>query len=140
MSSGTLATLERSCTHQESPPQILVVDDDEAQTLALEHRLTRLGYRALIAHSGRQALAIAASQRLDLVILDLRLPDASGLEVCAELTDSPKTCDVPVIILSAMERPDIVRRARSAGCGYYVRKPYDPNVLLTLIENSLAAK
>lgn len=137
MSSGTVAELERARRSSQNPRRILVVDDDQAQVWALQHRLQRLGYQAVAAHTGSEALAIAAVQRLDLVILDLRLPDANGLEVCAELADSPNTSQVPIIILSAMERPDIVRRARSAGCGYYVRKPYDPNVLLALIENSL---
>ena len=73
----------------------------------------------------------------DLVLLDLRLPDATGFEVCEDLADSPCTCGTPIIILSAMEGPDIVRQARRVGCEFYVRKPYDPNVLLTLIEHAL---
>ena len=116
---------------------ILVVDDDISQVLALEHRLDRQGFDVLTAHCGSAALRIARDERPDLVLLDLRLPDMHGFDVCAELADSPATCGMPIIIVSAVERPDIVRTAREVGCGYYVRKPYDPNVLLTLIENSL---
>jgi CheY-like chemotaxis protein len=48
------------------------------------------------------------------------------------------TCDVPVIVLSGEERPDVVRRARQAGCRFFLRKPYDPNVLLALVMAALS--
>ena len=74
----------------------------------------------------------------DLVLLDLRLPTSDGLSVCQQLTDAPETCGIPVIIVSGMERPDIVRRSRAVGCQYFVRKPYDPSALLVLVEHALA--
>jgi CheY-like chemotaxis protein len=72
-----------------------------------------------------------------LILLDLRLPDLDGFTLCRELVDAPETCDIPVIILSGMERPDIIRRCRAAGSQYFVRKPYDPNALLVLIHEAL---
>jgi CheY-like chemotaxis protein len=72
-----------------------------------------------------------------LILLDLRLPDADGFSVCQELADSSETCAIPVIILSGMERPDIIRRSRAAGCQYFVRKPYDPNALLILVQHAI---
>lgn len=122
------------------PKRVLVVDDDEAQVMALRYRLEQLGYEVASALSGKRALAVAAERRPDLVLLDLRLPDTTGFDVCEELADSPITCGTPIIIVSGMEGPDIVRRARSVGCEYYLRKPYDPNVLLTLIESALRAE
>ena len=122
---------------EERPKRVLVVDDDEAQVLALRHRLEKLGYEVFSAFSGSRAVAVARETVPDLVLLDLRLPDATGFEVCEDLADSPSTCGTPIIILSAMEGPDIVRQARRVGCEFYVRKPYDPNVLLTLIEHAL---
>ena len=119
------------------PRRILVVDDDEEQLAALSYRLQKLGYEPALATSGRQAIESAISTVPDLVLLDLCLPDANGFDVCERLGNSATTCGVPVIILSGMETDDIVRRARSAGCAYYLRKPYDPNVLLTLIQNAL---
>jgi CheY-like chemotaxis protein len=119
------------------PKRVLVVDDDQDQVLALRHRLEKLGYEVVTAHTGRRAVAAAREKIPDVVLLDLRLPDATGFEVCEDLADSPNTCGTPIIILSAMEGPDIVRQARRVGCEFYVRKPYDPNVLLTLIEHAL---
>jgi len=119
------------------PKRILVVDDEADQVEALSYRLRKLGYDAATASSGEQALESATSVVPDLILLDLGLPDLNGFDVCQQLGDNAATCGVPVIILSGMETDDVVRRARSAGCAYYLRKPYDPNVLLTLIQNTL---
>jgi CheY-like chemotaxis protein len=60
-----------------------------------------------------------------------------GFSIGEELADDPSTSGVPVIVLSGMERPDIIRRARAAGCQYFIRKPYDPNALLVLIRSAI---
>ena len=117
---------------------ILVVDDDQGQVDALTYRLKQQGYRTFAAESGRYGLQVALEQQPDLILLDLRLPDTNGFEVCEQLSDHPETCFIPVIIISGMERPDIIRQTRAAGCRYYVRKPYDPNALLILIEQAIA--
>jgi CheY-like chemotaxis protein len=119
------------------PYRILIVDDDEAMVDVLALRLSRQGFKTLSANSGERGLAIARSERPALVLLDLRLPDVDGLTICQQLVDDSETCDIPVIIVSGMERPDIIRQCRAAGCQYFVRKPYDPNVLLVLIQQSI---
>jgi DNA-binding response OmpR family regulator len=119
------------------PKRILVVDDDVDQVAALAYHLQKLGYHAASANSGQQAIESANSMVPDLVLLDVGLPDVNGFDVCEQLGEKPTTCGIPVIILSGMETDDVVRRARTAGCAYYLHKPYDPNVLLTLIQNAL---
>jgi len=116
---------------------ILIIDDDEAMTEVLSRRLRQQGFETLAANSGAAGLALAQSQEPDLIVLDLRLPDTDGFTLCQRLVDSPNTCHIPVIILSGMERPDIIRRSRAAGCSFFVRKPYDPNALLVLIRQAL---
>ena len=120
-----------------APHTILIIDDDDAMADVLGQRLVRQGYDILVAASGEEGLALARRQTPSLVLLDLRLPDVDGFNVCQELADSPDTCTIPVIILSGMERPDIIRRSRAAGCQYYVRKPYDPNALLILVQHAI---
>jgi CheY-like chemotaxis protein len=129
--------LKRSARLGERPKRVLVVDDDESIREVLAHRLERQGYETICAETGRQGLALARTDHPDLVVLDIRLPDIDGLAVCQDLDEDPLTCHIPVIVLSGMERPDIIRRARLCGCTYYVRKPYDPNALLVLIEHAL---
>jgi CheY-like chemotaxis protein len=116
---------------------ILIVDDDRSQVEALSLRLQRQGFTTVLAHEGRHGLSLAREHRPDLVLLDLRLPDLDGFEVCGELVDSPETCHIPIIIVSGSDRPDVVRSARAAGCEYFIGKPYDPNALLTLIQHAL---
>ena len=121
----------------EQGPTILIVDDDDALAEVLALRLQKQGFETVTVSTGGQGLQRAKIQRPALIVLDLRLPDADGFEICQQLADSPDTCAIPVIILSGLEQPDILRRCRAAGCQFFVRKPYDPNVLLMLIRQSL---
>lgn len=117
---------------------VLIVDDDAAMADVLSTRLARQGFRTLTAHRGQDGLTLAKEKRPDLILLDLRLPDRDGFDVCAELDESVETTGIPIIILSGMARPDVIRKSRAAGCRYYVRKPYDPDALLLLIQQALS--
>jgi CheY-like chemotaxis protein len=119
------------------PFTVLIIDDDHDQAHVLCERLERQGYKTLSANTGRLGQTIAETQRPNLVLLDLRLPDIDGFDVCQHLSDTPDTSHIPVIILSGMERPDIIRRSRAAGCQYFIRKPYDPNALLILVQQAI---
>lgn len=121
----------------EQGPTILIVDDDDALAEVLALRLQKQGFETVTVSTGGEALQRVRTQRPALIVLDLRLPDADGFDICQQLADSPDTCAIPVIILSGLEQPDILRRCRAAGCQFFVRKPYDPNVLLMLIRQSL---
>lgn len=123
----------------EPPTRVLVVDDDVDQLAILTYRLEKLGFDISTALSGEKAIELSQAMKPDLVLLDLCLPDASGFDICEQLVDSEATSHVPVIILSALDSNDVVRQARAAGSAYYLRKPYDPNVLLALIQNALNA-
>jgi twitching motility two-component system response regulator PilH len=116
---------------------ILIVEDDEALADVLSLRLSRQGFETTVAESGQLGLALARAEKPSVILLDLRLPDMDGFELCQELVDDEQTCEIPVIILSGLEQPDIIRRSRAAGCYYYVRKPYDPNALLALIQQAI---
>jgi len=137
MQQENIPMLEPAEVTDPQPSTVLIVDDDHDQVEVLRTRLRRQGFRPKGAYCGRTALAAAREERPDLILLDLRLPDIDGFHICSELADHPSTADIPVIILSGMERPDIIRRSRAAGCSYYVRKPYDPNALLILIEQAI---
>jgi len=119
---------------------ILAIDDDDTLTEVLAFRLERQGFATLTAHSGREGFITACEKRPTLIVLDLCLPDVHGLEICRQLADDPATCMIPVLILSGVETPDILRQCRAAGCSYFLRKPYDPNALLTLIRQAIREK
>ncbi len=127
-----------NCVDTTEPPRsVLIIEDDDATADVLSIRLSQQGFTTYKAHTGHDGLALASAHHPNLVLLDLGLPDTSGLAVCQQLVDDPATCDIPIIILSGMQRPDIIRHSRSAGCRYYVRKPYDPNALLVLIDQAI---
>lgn len=117
--------------------RVLIIDDDESLADVLSLRLARQGFGTLIAGSGSRALELARVEQPDCILLDLRLPDVDGFHVCQELVDSAETCEIPVIIVSGLDEPDVIRRCRAAGCRYYIRKPYDPNALLTLLRQAI---
>ena len=121
-----------------SDRRILLVDDDPDMASVLQERLTVLGYDSMHVVDGETALVCVPHWRPHLILLDIRLPGIDGLAVCSRLSDHPASVGTPVIIVSGMERPDIVRRTRAAGAWYFLRKPYDPNTLLVLIEQTLA--
>lgn len=116
---------------------VLIIDDDVDQVDVLAHRLQSQGFQTLSAFRGQSGLRLAQNERPDLIVLDLRLPDVDGFTVCQQLADDSRTCDIPVMILSGMEHPEVVRRVRSSGGRFYLRKPYDPNALLVLVQNAL---
>lgn len=137
MSSTLLPAPELAPVSTGNQRTILLVDDDTDQTDILAQRLGKIGYRTIEAHTGVEGLSKAREESPDLIVLDVRLPDLSGFEICQQLGDDPATNLIPVIMLSGMERPDIVRTARSVGSQFYVRKPYDPNALLILIKTAI---
>jgi DNA-binding response OmpR family regulator len=116
---------------------VLIIDDDDTLSDVLCYRLKSQGLKAVAAYSGAAGLAKAKAEPPSAVILDLCLPDADGLTICEQLADAPETCSTPVLILSGKEEPGLVRRCRTAGCHYFLRKPYDPNALLVLIRQAI---
>lgn len=119
--------------------RILVVEDDQDQRAMLCIQLGGQGFEVLTAGDCHTALEKHGHYRPDLVLVDVGLPDVSGWEVCRQLLEGDDG-ELPVIVLSGNDHVQAVRRSRSLGCRYFVRKPYDPNALLVLIENALGER
>jgi DNA-binding response OmpR family regulator len=117
--------------------RILIIDDDMDQASAIAFGLEQQNFEPLVAATAAEGMIAVGLYHPDLIIVDICLPDRNGLDLCAEISDGSETTDIPVIVLSAVDGKDIVRRARAVGCRFFVRKPYDPNALLTLINESL---
>jgi CheY-like chemotaxis protein len=80
---------------------------------------------------------LAGQVQPDLIISDINLSGTSGLVLCDEIKRQPGLAAVPVMFLSAAQTPDIIRRSHAAGGAYYLRKPFDPQVILELIDKAL---
>lgn len=114
----------------ESSPHILVVDDDQEIRKLLGRYLQGQGFRVTLVQDGRHAEEALASNRIDLVVLDLMLPDISGLELCRTLRGRS---DVPVILLTALKE-DVDRIiGLEVGADDYLGKPFNPRELLARI-------
>jgi len=110
--------------------RILVVDDEPDILDVVAYNLEQAGYRVSAVRDGRSAIAEAERQRPDLVVLDIMLPDLSGMEVCRSLRRSEKTRGVPILMLTA--RSDEVDRVVGfeVGADDYVTKPFSPRELV----------
>ena len=119
---------------------ILVVDDDAANREMLERRLEREGHPVQLAESGRAALALLRSRRVDLVLLDVMMPELDGYEVLRQLKADAKLRDIPVLMISALDEIDSVVRCIELGAEDYLPKPFDPVLLRARIGACLEKK
>lgn len=124
----------------ETPRRILVVDDDWMNREVMEARLANAGYDVLTANSGEEALALAANDPPDLILLDVRMQGASGYEVCRQLKSQPGTQSVPVILVTALDNDEAQTRARSAGAEELIAKSCPAFTLLAHIHQHLHIK
>jgi DNA-binding response OmpR family regulator len=112
------------------PPRILLVDDEETLTHSLSFALTREGYEVRTAADGLVALRLAAEEPPDLVLLDLMLPSADGMEVCRRLR---ATSAVPIIMLTAKDDEVDTIVGLECGADDYVTKPFSLRELLARV-------
>ncbi len=115
------------------PPRVLIVEDDPEVAASLCEHLAAQGLNVLHAALSRTVPKMVEQLQPNLVLLDVRLPDGDGFDLCRTLMNGEGTAGVPVILLSGMESPGLVRRAHQSGARYFLRKPYDPDVLMVLI-------
>lgn len=115
-------------------PVILVVDDDPDDREIYGKLLWYNGFDLLYAESGETALRLARSHLPDLILLDLVLPDATGLDVCSSVKGHPHTRDIPVVMLTGRTEAETGGPARAAGCERFLQKPLAPIDVLHTVE------
>ncbi len=119
-------------TAREEVGTILVVEDDRSLREGLVMNFTLQGYRTVAARDGKEGLQRAFDARPDLIVLDIMLPDLSGLEILEELRDRDQ--DVPVLILSARGRTGDKVEGLRLGADDYLGKPFELSELLARVE------
>jgi class 3 adenylate cyclase len=121
-------------------PVILVVDDNEENRDMLVRRLTRQSYEVLGAAGGRAALETLGARPVDLVLLDVMMPDLDGYAVLQRLKADPALRDIPVLMISALDDLESVVRCIQLGAEDYLGKPFDPVLLQARIGACLEKK
>jgi eukaryotic-like serine/threonine-protein kinase len=119
---------------------LLVVDDYPANRELLARRLERAGYGIEIAASGKEALDILGRASVDLVLLDIMMPEMSGLEVLTRIREKHSASDLPVVMVTARTESADVVEALGLGANDYVTKPIDFPVVLARIEAHLRTR
>jgi len=118
-------------------PRILLVEDNEANRDFLSRRLERRGFEVLIAHDGRVGVEMARSEKPDLILMDMNMPNVDGWEATRQIKAEPEIGRVPVIALTAHAMNGDRERALDAGCADYHTKPVEFKKLVEQIEHLL---
>jgi DNA-binding response OmpR family regulator len=114
--------------------KILIVDDEATIVQSLRYNLERSGFAVAVAGDGRSAVALAASEEPDLIILDIMLPLLDGIEACKEIR---KTSSVPIIMLTAKDQEFDKVLALELGADDYVTKPFSLGEMIARVKARL---
>jgi two-component system cell cycle response regulator DivK len=117
------AYAERRADARRRAKTVMIVEDNELNMKLFHDLLDAHGYRTLQTRTGMEALRLAREQRPDLILMDIQLPEVSGLEVTKWLKDDELLCDIPVIAVTAFAMKGDEERIRRGGCEAYISKP-----------------
>lgn len=122
------------------PQTIMIVDDDQMNRELMETVLKRTGYAVKHANSGAQALRLLSTETLpNMILLDVRLGEMSGYDICAQLKSEPETRPIPIIILTAADNPEDQQMALRAGADGFFPKMRGWQPLVAQIKSMLGA-
>ena len=118
-------------------PHIMIVDDVASIRQIVSSVLSDVGYKVIEAASGEQALSIAQSQRVHLVLTDVNMPGMNGLELIPKLREIKNYRSTPIVILAKGGKDDNIQKAEVLGASGWIEKPFTPDRLLNAINQIL---
>ncbi len=111
-------------------PTLLLVDDNHGNLVALQSVLPEREYDLILAHSGAEAIELAKTHDIALVLLDVQMPEMDGFETARRLKELGRCRDIPIVFITAIYKEDpFVKRGYEAGAVDYFSKPFDPEIL-----------
>jgi two-component system alkaline phosphatase synthesis response regulator PhoP len=125
---------------QEKTPIILVVDDNQENLELLQAYLEDMDCQTVPASDGLQAMEIVADSAPDLILLDVMMPKMSGFEVCKRIKNDPKTSDIPIIMVTALNEFGDIEHGIDSGTDDFISKPVNKLELLTRVKTMLKLK
>ena len=117
---------------------ILLVDDDPDALILVGARLRAAGYEVITAEDGEEALEKVRRETPALLVLDINMPKINGFEVCRILKSDPSTRSIPIIFFTAKSQKEDKIKQGTMGAQAYIIKPFDPKILLSIINNLLS--
>ena len=115
-------------------PSVLIVDDEATTRTLVRLLLERDGYRVLEAFNGRHALELAAAHDVDLVVMDLLMPELDGYGAILALRHQQRHAATPIVVVTTEEGPAVERQVLELGADDYILKPFEPTVLTSRIK------
>lgn len=119
---------------------ILIAEDSPTQAAGLKHVLEEHKYRVVVTKNGKEAFALAQSDRPTLIISDIVMPEMNGYELCRKIKADESLKDIPVILLTDMTDPRNVIQGLEAGANNFIEKPYEDQLLITRVHQVLEKK
>jgi len=124
----------------DNKPVVLVVDDDELASKAVVQLLARRGFTMLTANGGRAALKVLGERPVDVLVLDVMMPEMTGLEVCRTLRSDGRFADLPVILLTGCDDIETRAAGMKLGVSEFLCKPFAHHELIARINNQLEVR
>ena len=120
-------------------PHILIVDDEPNIVMSLEFLMRKNGYAVSIARNGTEAIEAVDSAPVDIVLLDIMMPDVDGYYVCQYIKTHPDRIKTKVVFLSAKTKDADIKKGYEAGADLYIPKPFSTRQLMVKVRELLAA-
>ena len=117
--------------------RILVVEDNEANLYLIKFMLEKSGFEVIEARSGEMGIELALTEKPDLIIMDIQLPDINGLEATRRIRASKSDGGIPIIALTSYAMTGDKEKALEAGCTHYIEKPIKPETFMKEIKTFL---
>ena len=118
--------------------KMLVIEDYPETAKMVESIFKMKNFEVVLAYDGRSGLQKAAVEKPDIILLDVMLPEMSGIEVCQQLKSDPATAKIPVIIISVKTSGEDIGAGKRAGADDYIVKPFDPSKLVEAVEKFIS--
>jgi two-component system alkaline phosphatase synthesis response regulator PhoP len=131
---------KKAAKKQDKMPTVLVVDDNQENLELLQAYLDDLDCETIPAHDGIEALQIVAKKPPDLILLDVMMPKMSGFEVCRRIKNDPRTGDIPVIMVTALNEYGDIERGIDSGTDDFISKPVNKLELVARVKTMLKLK
>ncbi len=118
--------------------KILIIDDDVEMATMMGEILGSRNFEVILAHDGIRAIEKSNKEKIDLILLDIRMPFFSGFWFCDAFKQKPETKDIPVVIVSALNKPEDIEKAYRLGAAAYLTKPFKSHELVNVVEKMTA--
>jgi DNA-binding response OmpR family regulator len=120
-----------------APPHILIVDDEPNIVMSLEFLMRKNGYAVSIARNGTEAIEAVDRAPVDVVLLDIMMPDVDGYQVCRHIRARPDRASTRIVFLSAKTKEADIQKGYEAGADLYIPKPFSTRQLMAKVQELL---